>query len=285
MPTGLALLIPVLVFLMTVGIGTDLTVRSFVNVAAEPRSALAGVLAQLIVLPLVGFGVAWLFRDQPAIALGIVLLVACPGGPLSNSLSYVARGNVQLSISLTAVSGFLALVTTPTFALIGFSMFSGPGVEAIDLPIGPTVGNIIGLVIFPTLIGMLIRFWRPQWVERNTDVIRRGCTSLMVLAVAVVVVVSYQTLIENLMSFMAATILLLLGLCVASAVLGRLLVSDEGTRFTIVVETVIQNVVIAAIIAVAIIDRPELALFSAVYSAPTAVLMAILAISRGRRTA
>lgn len=282
MPTGLALTIPILVFLMTIGIGTDLTAKNFRDVVTQPRGAIVGLVAQLILLPLVGFGVAWLFRGDPSIALGIVLLAACPGGPLSNSLSYVARGNVQLSISLTAVSGFLALITTPTLAIIGLDLFSEAGADPINLPIGPTIGNIAGLVILPTIIGMLLRHKFPQMISRNADLIRRGCTLLMLAAVIVVVVVSYQTLVENLSGFLAATVLLLVGLYITSRVLAHLFVPDDDTRFTIVAETVIQNVVIAAIIAVAIIERPELALFSAVYSAPTAVLMALLALRRGR---
>lgn len=285
MPTGLALTIPILVFLMTIGIGTDLTTNNFRDVVTQPRGAIVGLLAQLILLPLVGFGVAWLFRDDPSIALGIVLLAACPGGPLSNSLSYVARGNVQLSISLTAVSGFLALITTPTLALIGLELFSKAGAEPINLPVGPTVGNIAGLVILPTIIGMLLRHKFPQMIAGNADLIRRGCTLLMLVAVIVVVVVSYQTFVENLEGFLSATALLLVGLYLAAKALTYFFVPDDDTRFTIVAETVVQNVVIAAIIAVAIIGRPELALFAAVYSAPTAVLMALLALRRGRNVA
>ncbi len=97
MPTGLALSIPLIVFIFTIGIGSELTWNDFKLLFKEPKVVLIGVVGQIILLPLIGFGVAWMFRDNLVIALGIVLLAASPGGPMSNSLVYVARARTELS--------------------------------------------------------------------------------------------------------------------------------------------------------------------------------------------
>ncbi len=282
MPTGLALSIPIIVFIFTIGIGSELTWHDFKLLFKEPKVVLVGLVGQIILLPLIGFGVAWMFRDNPVIAIGIVLLSASPGGPMSNSLVYVARARTELSITLTAISGFLALATTPLIASLGISLFAGDD-ASISLPIPQTIAQIFALIIVPLAIGMFVRSKWSDAVSGAEKRIRQGCTILMLLALAVVVVVSWQTLVTKFAEFAVAGSIFVVALLVISSLFGRLLGLDEPSRFTVMVEVSIQNIVVTSLIAITLLDKPEFALFSAVYAAPMAIIILVLMVFRLRR--
>jgi BASS family bile acid:Na+ symporter len=280
--TGLAVSIPVIVFILTIGIGSDLKWADFRRLAQEPKTILVGLMGQIFVLPAVAFGVAWLFRDNLVIAIGIVLLAASPSGPLSNSLVYVGRGRTELSVTLTAASGTLGLATTPLVASLGIQIFAGERSD-ISLPILQTIAQIFILIIVPLIIGMLIRAKWPKFVTRYEGRIRNWCTLLMVLAVAILVVVAWQSLVTRLVDFAVSGLLFVVVLVAASWLYGLILGLDEATRFTILVEMVIHNIVVVAVIAVTMLKRPELALFSAVYAPPIALILLALALIRKAR--
>lgn len=282
MPTGLAISIPIIVFIFTIGIGSELTWADFKRLFKEPKVVIIGLVGQIILLPLIGFGVAWMFRDDLVVAIGIMLLAASPGGPMSNSLVYVARARTELSITLTAVSGVLALATTPIIASLGISAFAGENSD-ISLPIPQTIGQIFVLIIVPLGIGM---FLRSKWTEMITNAekrIRQGCTALMLFALAVVIVVSWQTLVTKFADFAVAGTVFVVALLVLSWLYGTVFGLDDASRFTVMVEISIQNIVVASLIAITLLDKPEFALFSAVYAPPMAIIILIMLVFRLRK--
>jgi BASS family bile acid:Na+ symporter len=282
MPTGIALSIPVIVFIFTIGIGTELTWDDFKRLFKEPKVVIVGLVGQIILLPVIAFGVAWMFKDEPIIAIGIVLLAASPGGPLSNSLVYVARARTELSISLTAISGLLALVTTPVIASVGISMFAGDD-NSISLPIQQTIAQIFVLIIVPLAIGMFLKAKWSDGIARMEAKIRKACTVLMLLAVAVAVIVAWPTFIEKFSEFALAGTIFVVAVLVLSSLYGRVMGLDEASRFTVMVEVSIQNIVVSSLIAITLLEKPEFALFSAVYAAPMAIIIVILMMLRLRR--
>ncbi|HIF08649.1 MAG TPA: hypothetical protein EYQ81_01560 [Sneathiellales bacterium] len=279
MPTGIALLIPLIVFIFTIGIGSELTWNDFKLLMKEPKVVLVGVFGQIVLLPIVAFAVAYIFREDSVVAIGIVLLAASPGGPMSNSLVYVARARTELSITLTAISGIIALVTTPLIATLGISFFAGND-ASISLPIPQTIAQIVALIIVPLTIGMFVRSRWADMVARHERRIRQICTILMVGAMVVVVIVSWQTLISKFADFAAAGTIFVVALLVISWLYGTIFGLDDSSRFTVMVEVSIQNIVITSLIAITLLDRPEFALFSAVYAAPMAIIILIILIFR-----
>jgi BASS family bile acid:Na+ symporter len=282
MPTGIALSIPVIVFIFTIGIGSELTWDDFKRLFKEPKVIIVGLIGQLVLLPVIAFGVAWMFKDDSVIAIGLVLLAASPGGPLSNSLVYVARARTELSISLTAISGLVALVTTPVIASVGINMFAGDDAN-ISLPIPQTIAQIFVLIIVPLAIGMFLKAKWPDGISRMETKIRKGCTVLMLLAVAVAVIVAWPTLVGKFSEFVAAGTIFIVALVVLSSLYGRVLGLDDASRFTVMVEVSIQNIVVSSLIAITLLEKPEFALFSAVYAAPMAIIIVILMMLRLRR--
>ncbi|MBT6208470.1 MAG: bile acid:sodium symporter family protein, partial [Woeseia sp.] len=282
MDAQLGLAIPILVFVFTIGIGTDLTWGDFKRLLSEPGVILAGICGHILLLPALAFAIAYIFREDLIIAIGIVLLAACPGGPLSNSLVYVARARTELSVTLTAISGFISLVTTPIIAWYGIRLFVGDDAD-MSLPILPTVMQIFVVMLVPLTIGMFVRTRWPDMVARNTQKIRMLCTVLMLLAILIVVVLSWTTLTGHFAQFALAGLVFVGATLLISWFYGGIIGLDESSRFTMMVEISIRNPVIASLIAITLLDRPEFALFSAVYAAPAAVIILALGIIRARR--
>jgi BASS family bile acid:Na+ symporter len=274
MSNYLGLAVPPIVFLFTIGMGLGLTVEDFKRLLLRPKPVLVGLTGHLILLPIIGISVAWLFRGNPVVALGIILLSAAPAGPLSNTMVFVAWGRVELSITLTAINSALALLTMPLITSIGFHVLSGPQ-ASITLPVLPTVAHIFVLTLVPLSIGMFIRWKWADWSVRNELFVRNAIAALMVLTVLIVFVVSWNTLVENVSDLALAGVMFCTGLIVTVYLYTAIFGLDTATRFTIVVEVVIQNVVLTALVATTILGKPELAIFAAAYAPAIALAMLV----------
>jgi BASS family bile acid:Na+ symporter len=99
--------LPLALFIIMVGMGLSLTLEDFQRVVIYPKAVVIGLVAQLIMLPIVGFCIAWMFPLEPQLAVGVMILSACPGGPTSNMITFLAGGDVALSVTLTAISSLI----------------------------------------------------------------------------------------------------------------------------------------------------------------------------------
>src|SRR5690606_10576895 len=141
------------------GMGLSLTVDDFKRVVKYPRAILFGLFNQLIMLPILGFTVVSIFRLSPEIAIGIMILAACPGGPTSNLISHLAKGDTALSVSLTAISSVVTVFTIPIIINLAMVSFVNQ-TERIHLDIWDTIVKIFSIVLIPVILGMLVkRFW------------------------------------------------------------------------------------------------------------------------------
>jgi len=147
------------------GIGLSLTIRDFKEVLVKPKALIIGLTGQMIVLPLVAFALASLMNTPPEIKMGFVIIAACPGGATSNLITYLLRGNVALSISLTTINSFITLITVPLIIFFGLYFFMGEG-ESIRMPIGKTVLNIFIITIIPVTAGILLKYFIPETAKR-----------------------------------------------------------------------------------------------------------------------
>jgi BASS family bile acid:Na+ symporter len=282
MSSYVSLTLPPIVFLFTIGMGLGLTLDDFERLFLRPKAVLVGLSGHLILLPAIGISVAWLFRANPVVALGLVLLAAAPAGPLSNSMVFVAWGRVELSITLTAINSVLALLTMPLITSLGFQLLSGEA-ATIRLPILPTVAHIFALTLVPLSIGMFVRWKWPDWAIRNETFIRNVIAVLMLVTILIVFVVSWNILVENLVDLALAGLMFCAALIVIAYFYTAVFGLDTATRFTIVVEVVIQNVVLTALVATTILNRPELAIFAAAYAPTIALAMLVWVFIRKRR--
>ncbi|HCA11738.1 MAG TPA: bile acid:sodium symporter, partial [Marinobacter adhaerens] len=175
--------LPIALFIIMIGIGMTLTIRDFRQVAVYPKGMIVGTIAQILVMPLIAFMLATLLAVPPAIAVGLVIIAACPGGTTSNLFVLLSRGNIALSIVLTVSASLITILTLPLFTNIALQYYMGTE-EDIVLPVWKTVGMLIGIVLFPVAIGMVVRTRKPE-VARKAE----GIVSIfggIVLAVLIV---------------------------------------------------------------------------------------------------
>jgi BASS family bile acid:Na+ symporter len=147
------------------GIGLSLTIRDFRQVLITPRSLVIGLTGQMVILPVIAFLLASWMGLPPEIKVGFVIIAACPGGATSNLITYLLRGNVALSISLTTINSFITLITVPLIIYLGLFIFMGEG-ETIRLPIWKTIVNIFIITIIPVTSGILLKYFKPALAKR-----------------------------------------------------------------------------------------------------------------------
>ncbi|MGB3295068.1 MAG: bile acid:sodium symporter family protein [Phormidesmis sp.] len=166
-----AVLLPLALFIIMLGMGLSLTLNDFKRILVDPKAVLIGLAAQLLLLPIVGFVLASLFPLKPELAVGVMILSACPGGPTSNLLTYLAAGNVALSVTLTAISSLITVFTIPLVVNFSMRQFMGSGVS-LQLPFLQTVLQIAVITLIPITLGMLLHRSAPvlsakleKWVK------------------------------------------------------------------------------------------------------------------------
>jgi BASS family bile acid:Na+ symporter len=176
------LFIPFTLMVIMFSMGLGLTVKDFKLVLVHPKAVVAGSLAQLVLLPLLGFLVAWLFAPSPAMAVGLVLITACPGGPSSNLMTNLARGDTALSVSLTAISGVVTIASIPLITNFAAGVFAADA-AGLSLPVGSTVLKLILIVALPLAVGMLVRWKRPVFAARIETWVKRAAVTLLAILI------------------------------------------------------------------------------------------------------
>lgn len=160
-----AVFLPLALFIIMVSMGMGLTWKDFQRVTVEPQAAFIGLIAQLILLPIIGFSVAKVFSLAPELAVGLMVIAACPGGPTSNLITYLIKGNVALSITLTAFSSLITVFTIPLVVNIAMQVFLGE-TTALRISLLETTLKIAVITIIPISLGMLIARYAPQFAVK-----------------------------------------------------------------------------------------------------------------------
>lgn len=261
------IVLPVLIALMF-QLGIELDRQAFAGVARRPAAVVAGLLGQLALLPLIAFGVGLAFRLPPVYFLGLLLVACCPGGSSSNVFSMLAKGDVALSVTLTALSSLITLFTIPLvmgFAARFVAVHAG---AAIELPVGKLLVQNIVLLFLPMLCGALFRHWRPRAARRVHELLGRVAFPALMLLAAVFFVQYASTILENLgVLGLAAGALILLAMA-GGSLLARLFWLRRAVRRTIVIEVGMQNAAQAIAVATSplIFDSGEMAVPAIVYA-------------------
>ncbi len=266
-----------ILFVMMALVGAELTLADFRRIARYPRAVWVGTLAQWTLLPLLGVALVALLRPADFVAAGMVLIIAAPGGGISNVFTYLAGANVALSVTLTAVASLGAVLTLPLITALGFERLLGEA-TAVSVPIAPMIGQLTGLVLLPIGLGMLLRARRPDVPERVGPWMRR----LVMIAVVLLFAAGMGNDDSGLAGEVLKAVPLGLAWSVGAMAIGWLTAAAlrlEGPeRFTFLIEFSVKNVGVAAIVALSGFDRPEFAVFSGAYAMtgyPLAIVLAL----------
>ena len=261
------IVMPILIVLMFL-LGIDLSKEAFANVARQPKAVLLGLVGQIILLPLIAFAVAWVLELPPVYFMGLVLVACCPGGSSSNVFSMLAKGDVALSVTLTAFSSVITLFTLPVIMAFVTDFVSSTNGCDIHLPIGKLLVQNIVLLFVPLLAGSLFRKIKPNAATKVARVLGKlAFPALMVLAT--VFFLQYRREIADnfaVLGLSAALLILFAMLC--SGGLSRLSSSGVAVRRTIVIEVGMQNAAQAIAIASSpfIFNSGEMALPAIMYA-------------------
>jgi len=247
------------------GMGISLRIEDFRRVFVFPKAVALGVVGQIILLPVFGYLLTLIFNLAPEHAVGLIVLVACAGGAVSNLIVYLAKGDVALSVTLTAISCCITVVTIPfliNFALAEFMAVS----ESKSLPVGITNIRLFLLTVLPVLCGMLIGRYYPAFTLRAEKHIARIATIFFVVIVASILVKERARLVDLLFSVGPLVICLNIFTLAVGFALARLIQLNIKQSVAISIEMGVQNSATGIYIATSLLQNSEIASVPAVYS-------------------
>ena len=229
-PTVINPLLGVIMF----GMGLTLNLKEFKIVFSRPKDVIVGCLAQFTIMPLLAWGLAKTFQLDEALALGVVLVGCCPGGTASNVITYLAKGDLALSVGMTGVSTLLAPLMTPllTWALAG---------KSVDVDVAGMLLSILWVVILPIVVGLVVKALWPKFTERATDYLPAFSSVAIALIVAIIIAANASKLLAG--GLVIVIVVILHNLCglTLGYLLGRLLRLAEPKKRAISIEVGMQN--------------------------------------------
>jgi BASS family bile acid:Na+ symporter len=257
------LLLPIALAIIMVSLGLSLTPADFKRLFVQPKGVAIGLTNLLLISPLLAFTVAALYGLEPALAVGLVLLGASPGGTTANLLTHLARGDTALSVTMTALSSLAAVVTVPLFLTLSIDAFNASGVGD-DVSMGGVVARVFLITLVPLALGMAIRARRPERVAELEGTVRKVALGVFLVVVAGAITAERETVIDNFAGLAAATLTLNVLAMTVSFTVARASRLSYRQATAIAMELGVHNSTLAITVAASLAS--ELVAPAAVYS-------------------
>ena len=259
------IVLPILTLLMF-DLGLALRFEDFGSVFHRPWPIVVALVGQLVFLPAIALGLAYLLKLSPVFFIGLVLIACCPGGSSSNVFSKLAGGDVALSVTLTAISSIITLFTIPV--IMGWATRLVGESVGITLPVGNLIKQNLVLMLLPVLLGIGLHYAAPKAAEKVDKVLTKLAFPLLLVLITVFYIQHRHTILDNIGILglcVTALILLAIGL---SSLLSRLVRNNARQRRTVVIEVGMQNAAQAISIASSpfIFANEEMAIPAILYS-------------------
>jgi len=258
--------LPISLAIIMFGMGLTLVVADFGRLFTYPKAVIVGLCNQLIFLPLIGFSIILLFDLSSSMAIGIMILALCPGGPTSNLITQVSRGNIGLSVTLTALASLITVFTIPIILSKAITYFTGETGVVIELPIVQTMLQILIITVIPVSIGMVIRKKNEGFALRMERPMRTASTVLFVIIFLLVMIANKDLIVEAMKEVGLATLLLNLSTMALGYITARAFRIKGKSQISITIESGIQNGTLAFVIATTILNNVEMGLPTGAYS-------------------
>lgn len=255
--------LPIALAIIMFGLGLSLAVGDFVRIGRYPKAAIVALTCQIVLLPLLAFGLVKLFALGAVVAVGVMLLAASPGGTTANLFSHLAGGDVALNITLTAVNSVLAAFTLPIVVNLSVAHFIGTESD-LALPFSE-VAKVIAIVLVPVAIGMVVRRYFRGFADRMDKPVKIGSALVLVAVIVLALWENWDLFIDNVVEIGSVSLLL----CVLSMLFGywvpRLFGVSWRQRVASTMEVGVQNATLALVIAFSIMKSTEVAVGPGVY--------------------
>lgn len=259
-------LLPLSLAIIMLGMGMTLVPKDFTRITKYPKAAFIGIVNQLIFLPIIGFSLAIAFGLDSTMAIGLMILAAAPGGPTSNLITQVCKGNIALSVTLTAIVSFATILTIPTILSFALDYFGSTADVVIKLPILDIILQILVIIAIPISIGMLIRRSKPAFAIRMEKPMRTASTVIFVLIFIAIVAAKWKFLGDAMKQVGLVTLLLNIATMTLGYVTARLFKLNLKDSISITVESGIQNGTLAIVIATTVLNNLDMAIPIVAYS-------------------
>ena len=257
-------LLPLILAFIMFSLGLGLAPVDFRRIFTQPRALLVGALCHFVLLPLVCFLMLQAWGITGVFAVGFMILAACPTGSTSNLLTYLARGDVALALSFTAVASVVTIFTLPLIVTWALGHFLGAA-RAVNVPVGLMMGQVALVLGVPVSLGMLARWRWPDWAARFEPRATRIATVLFVLIVVLAALKNWALLRDNFNTLAPFALVLntsMLCLGFAAAWLARL---SRRQSITLGIEAAVQNAALSLVIASTVLQEDAMAVPGAVY--------------------
>ena len=259
---------PIALALIMLGLGLGLTIKDFSRVVSQPKDFLIGLICQLILLPIIAFILITILNTPLELALGVMIIAAAPGGVTSNVLTKFAKGDVALSISLTAIISLISIISVPFIVfksadILGISYMS-KDISMIGISI-----KMFGVVALPVIIGMLIRKFATNFIISKTAAIQKISIILFVIVFAAIWIEEWDKIVSFIIRAGTITLLLNLIMMIVGYYVAKFLASGAEQRRCISLECGLQNGTLAVFVSTQIFD-------GIIYIVPTAAYALIM---------
>lgn len=274
MDNSAAIFLAIALIVIMMGMGLSLTLKDFKRVLTMPKAVGIGFLNQIILLPLIAFGLAKLMGADSVVAIGLMALAACPGGATSNLVTHLAKGDTALSVTLTAINSLIAIISIPLILTFSLTEFLGQSSE-VEAPIGAIIGNLFVIIVIPMSIGMAIKRYAPDFAQRMDKPVRIASALMLVVVILGLLIRERDNIIEYFQSALLISFLLNVLTMSMGFFTARLSKLPFRQALTICIESGNQNGTLAISLAAVTLGRPDFAIVAAVYGLvmyPTALL-------------
>ena len=260
-----SVIIPICLFLIMMGMGLTLVINDFKRVLKYPKAVGIGLTNQLILLPIIGFALANIMPLRPEYAVGVMLLVLCPGGTTSNLFTYLAKGDVALSVTMTAIASVITVFTIPIVLSFSLIYFMGSGSE-FELPVLKTVLTLVVLTIVPISIGMLIKRYAPTVADRSQVYVSRFGVLFLTFLVLFLGYVQRDIIVDAFIATGPVSILLNLSTMALGYYSSKWFGLNLAQRTSVTLEVGLQNSTLSIFMALTLLSNYDMSMMPAIYT-------------------
>jgi BASS family bile acid:Na+ symporter len=260
-----SVIIPICLFLIMMGMGLTLVTNDFKRVLKYPKAVGIGLTNQLILLPIIGFALANIMPLRPEYAVGVMLLVLCPGGTTSNLFTYLAKGDVALSVTMTAIASVITVFTIPIVLSFSLIYFMGSG-SAFELPVLKTVLTLVLLTIVPISIGMLIKRYAPRVADRSQVYVSRFGVLFLTFLVLFLGYVQRDIIVDAFIATGPVSIILNLSTMALGYYSSKWFGLNLAQRTSVTLEVGLQNSTLSIFMALTLLSNYDMSMMPAIYT-------------------
>ncbi len=247
--------------------GLSIRLRDFKNIFLYPKAVIIGIICQMLLLPLIAFAIASIFNFDPVYKVGLIIISACPGGATSNLVTYLLKGNVALSISMTVINSIITLITIPVIVSLGLYYFTSQEANIV-LPVGATILKVFLVTVLPAYTGVNLRHYFPN-TSKNIEKYLRFILPVLLLGIYFGVIFSDEGDQKSNLSdhlgvlpypFILNVVTMFMGWMVA-----RWFHLKGRNQFTISIEVGLQNSALAIFVAATLLESQTMAIVPVLY--------------------